>query len=117
MYCTMLMFLAITNPVNLWECHWRILTDDLLYQLREQVKDNTLLLEDNELQNMGLIKIECILNRNGRSLIQFPPMPLPSIQPVNMVANQLIREELAYDYESKSELFNRLYSELNQDQL
>ena len=32
-----------------------------------------------ELQNLRLLEIECILNRNRRSLQNYPPMPIPSV--------------------------------------
>ncbi|KAL3530027.1 hypothetical protein ACH5RR_009349 [Cinchona calisaya] len=117
MYCIMLMFLEITNSVDLWERHWKSLTDDLLYQLRVQIRDNALILEDSELQILGLVEIECILKKNGRSLKQFSLMSILTYQAMDMMANRLIREELAYNCELELDLFNCLYSELNHDQL
>jgi len=48
-------------------------------------------LSSAELQNLGLLEIEHILNRNGRSLRNFPPMPTPSIKVAAHATNQLTR--------------------------
>ncbi|XP_028085778.1 uncharacterized protein LOC114286752 [Camellia sinensis] len=80
MYCTMIMFSDITNPVELWERHWKSFTDDIQYRIIRDMRDSDLYLDDEDLKNLGLLEIEHILNRNGRSLKDFPPMPFPSSQ-------------------------------------
>ena len=50
-----------------------------------------------ELQNLGLPKIERVMNRNGRSLRNFPPMPTPSVEAASRATNRLIIDELDYD--------------------
>ena len=37
MFCSMLMFSEIADPVSLWESHWVHLTDDLLRATRYEV--------------------------------------------------------------------------------
>jgi len=37
MFCSMLMFSKIADPIKLWESHWVHLTDDLLYAIQYQV--------------------------------------------------------------------------------
>ncbi|XP_028103615.1 uncharacterized protein LOC114302743 [Camellia sinensis] len=81
------------------------------------MRDSDLHLDDEDLKNLGLLEIEHILNRNGRSLKDFPPMPLPSLQGAQFVTNRLIREEMEHDSVSKKQLFNELHSGLNSDQL
>ncbi|XP_028092911.1 uncharacterized protein LOC114293082 [Camellia sinensis] len=117
MYCTMLMFSDITNPVELWEHHWKSFTDDIQYRIKRDMRDSDLHLDDEDLKNLGLLEIEHILNRNGRSLKDFPPMPLPSSQGAQFLTNRLIREEMEYDSVSEKQLFNELHSGLNSEQL
>ncbi|KAG8365946.1 hypothetical protein BUALT_Bualt17G0024800 [Buddleja alternifolia] len=42
MFSTMLMFSEITDPVTLWEQHWRSMVDDLEYRVRRDFKDNSM---------------------------------------------------------------------------
>ncbi|XP_071902732.1 uncharacterized protein [Coffea arabica] len=72
---------------------------------------------DDELQNLGLVEIELILNKNDFSLRDFPQMPLPSFQNAQFSMNRLIREELDYDFLSEQQLFDDLYAGLNENQL
>jgi len=63
------------------------LTDDLLHAIRYQVGNFNIQLSYAELQNLGLLEIEHILNRNGRSLQNFPPMPTPSVEAAARATN------------------------------
>ena len=69
-----------------------------------------------EIENLGLLEIECILNRNGRSLRNFPPMPLPSIEAAVYGTNRLIINELDYDTTMETSRFESLVRGLNSDQ-
>jgi len=62
----MLMFSEITNPVKLWESHGVHLTDDLLHATRYQIGNFKMQLSYAKLQNLSLLEIERVLNRNGR---------------------------------------------------
>jgi len=68
MFCSVFMFSEIADQVKLWESHWVHLIDDLLHATRYQVENLEMQLSSAELQNLGLLEIERILNRNGRSL-------------------------------------------------
>ena len=90
----MLMFSNIADPVKLWDAHWVHLIYDLLYVIRRQTGIPNMDLLST--QNLGLFEIEYILNRNGSSLRNFPPMLHPSIEaPVN-ATNRLIVDEVDY---------------------
>nr|XP_027096038.1 uncharacterized protein LOC113715934 [Coffea arabica] len=117
MYCTILMHSEVTNSYDIWQRHWKSMTDDLQYHIRRDMGNSQIRIDDGELQNLGLIELELILNKNGRSLRDFPPMPLPSFENAQFSMNRLIREELDYDFTSEQQLFNNLYAGLNEDQL
>ncbi|XP_028125694.1 uncharacterized protein LOC114322548 [Camellia sinensis] len=117
MFCSMLLFSEVTNAYELWKNHWFDLTDNLQNRVQRQIGDGNISLEECELKNLGLLEIEHILNQNGRSLKEFPPMPLPSYRSGQMVTNRLIREELNYDSISEMQSFESLYVGLNDDQL
>ena len=58
--------------------HWEDLTDDLERRLQSEHHVDDLHLSTEQRKNLGLYELQVILNRNGRSLKDFPPMPLPS---------------------------------------
>ncbi|KAG8377386.1 hypothetical protein BUALT_Bualt08G0027600 [Buddleja alternifolia] len=117
MFSTMLMFSEITDPVNLWEQHWRAMMDDLEYRVRRDFRDNSMHLNDEDLKEWGLQQIEHILNRNGKTLEDFPLMPSASFRSFGCITNMLIREELEYDTVVEEELFQSYFDGLNNDQL
>ncbi|KAL0306164.1 UNVERIFIED_CONTAM: hypothetical protein Sradi_6033700 [Sesamum radiatum] len=107
----------ITDSFGLWERHWRVMTDDLQYRLRRELRDNSVHISDENLKEWGLHEIECILNRNGKTLGDFPPMPLPSSRSFGIITNRLIREELDYDSVAEEQSFRSYFNGLNNDQL
>ncbi|KAF7821240.1 ATP-dependent DNA helicase PIF1-like [Senna tora] len=54
-------------------------------------------LDDDRVQEIALAKIENLLKINGRSLVDFPPMPMPNEALMRNIGNLLISEELNYD--------------------
>ncbi|KAG8377929.1 hypothetical protein BUALT_Bualt08G0084800 [Buddleja alternifolia] len=110
MFSMMLMFSQITDPVNLWEEHWRSMVDDLQYRVRRDLRDSNIHLNDEDLREWGLQEIEYILNKNGKTLEDFPPMPLPSFRSFGHITNRLIREELDYDDTGEQELFRSYFN-------
>ncbi|PWA61254.1 hypothetical protein CTI12_AA376670 [Artemisia annua] len=73
-------------------------------------------LTEEQLKNYCLLEIQELLNRNGRSLLDFQDLPLPDPKLLTNMDNRLIREALAYDmYKSKIE-HQQLHSLLNPEQ-
>jgi len=116
MFYSMLMFSEIADPVRLWESHWVHLINDLLRATRYEVGNFEMQLSSTELQNLGLIEIECVLNRNGRSLRHFPSMPTPFVEAAVRATNRLIVDELDYDMSDELSRFESLARGLNLDQ-
>ena len=81
----------------MWEQHWEELTDDLQTRMQRNLRDHTLQIDMKQWQDVGLYKIKVILNKNGRSLKDYPFMRLPSANLVKQLGNRLIREQLCYD--------------------
>ena len=101
----MLMFSEIADPMMLWNAHWPHLIDDLLHAIRWQTGMSDMDLLSIELQNLGPLEIEHILNRNGRSLQNFLSMPPPSIEAPVYATNRLIIDELDYDTNLETSIF------------
>ncbi|KAL0446126.1 UNVERIFIED_CONTAM: hypothetical protein Slati_1740500 [Sesamum latifolium] len=117
MFSTMLMVLEITDPVNLCERHWRAMVDDLQHRVRRDLTNNNIRLTDEELKDWALQEIEWILNRNGKSLADFRPMPQPYSRSFGYITNRLIKEELQYDSFVEEQSFRSYLNGLNDDKL
>lgn len=68
-----------------------------------------LTLRDGELQVLGLIAIEYILRRSGKSLANYGGMPCPELYLVHGHRNNLIANELGYIQTEKHEKYIELY--------
>lgn len=94
------MFYELMNPMNLWEQHWNFRVEDFRYMLTRESHD-----------------VNLQINENGKTLADYPSMPLPSTGSFHHLTNRLIRDTLHYDVEIKEISFNFLYNGLNNDQL
>ncbi|XP_071698894.1 uncharacterized protein [Rutidosis leptorrhynchoides] len=83
-------------------------------QLRELFV--TILLFCN-IQNYCLVEIQGILNKNGKSLDDYPDLPQPDPSMLTQMDNHLIREELNYNIKEMLILHESLFSSLNPEQL
>jgi len=93
----MLIYNEIAQPNVLWEGHWEDLTDDLERRLQREHRDDDLHLSTEQRKNLRLYELQVILKRNGRSLKDFPLMPLSSSNASQQLRNRLIRKQLDYD--------------------
>ncbi|KAF1862391.1 hypothetical protein Lal_00026922 [Lupinus albus] len=71
-----------------------------------------LVLTDEQLQNLTLMEIEKLLERNRRSLKDYPSMPFPYGYITSQLGNRLIYEELNYDTGELKKNFNTLFNSL-----
>lgn len=94
MFCSILLFFEVTNPKELLENYWKNLTDDFLYRMGLDMRNTDVHVQDHEQENWELLEIEHILNKIGRSLREFPPMPLPCSQSNSFTKNRLIVKNL-----------------------
>ncbi|KAF7807312.1 ATP-dependent DNA helicase PIF2-like [Senna tora] len=74
-----------------------------------------LLLDDARIKDIALAKIENILRTNGRSLRDFPPMPLPNAALLSNMENALLSEELNYDKQALIAQHSTLFGSLTQE--
>lgn len=66
-------------------------------------------LADEEIFNLTLIEIEKHLQKNRKTLKNYPGMPYPKGFVVEQLGNRLIYEELDYDPTEQLHEFNGLY--------
>ncbi|PIA56622.1 hypothetical protein AQUCO_00700758v1 [Aquilegia coerulea] len=108
-----LLFCQLTNPQDLWNKNWELLSDDILIRQRQIYSNNTLELSDGQIQNLTLIEIEKIMNQNNRSLKEFQSFPFPELDFENQLGNKYIREEITYDRSKLHSEFQTLHARLN----
>ncbi|GJZ08213.1 ATP-dependent DNA helicase PIF1 [Tanacetum coccineum] len=116
LFVTMLLFCDVSRPLQLWEQSWQILSEDILHKKRKLFKYPDLQLTDEQLKNYCLLEIEALLNRNGRSLTDFPDLPRPDPTLLTHIDNRLIREALDYDIKKSKLEHAQLHSLLNPEQ-
>ena len=93
------------------------MTDDLQRRLQREHQDDDLHLSTEQRKNLGLYELQVILNRSGRSLKDFPPMPLPSSDVAQRLRNRLIWEQLDYDIATEAGALTSLLPTLNSYQM
>ena len=94
LFATILVFCEVVDPLVLWESHCQSLLEDIAH--RSQV--NGLNLPDEEIKCIALREIDRALQQHGKSLADFPPMPIPPPEAAaaggSLVGNSLIREQM-----------------------
>ncbi|XP_071718001.1 uncharacterized protein [Rutidosis leptorrhynchoides] len=117
LFVTMLLFCNVSKPLTLWELNWEALSEDILYKKRKIFNFPDLILTEAQLKNYCLVEIQGILNKNGKSLADFPELLQPDQSMLTQMDNRLIREELNYNIKEMTTLHNTLFSSLNPEQL
>jgi hypothetical protein len=83
-------------PLILWDNHKANICDDLAHRLSVIGYADP---SEDQVFDYGLHLIDKILSQSGRSLQDFPPMPLPQQQWALISNNSLLQEQLDYDLE------------------
>ncbi|KAK9682574.1 hypothetical protein RND81_10G082900 [Saponaria officinalis] len=116
LFATILLFCEVTDPIKLWTTHWEKLSDDILPRQRRRLGIGDLSLNEDQIKNYALYEVEMILNRNNRSLKQFPDFPFPDCMLLQISQNRLIMEEQDYNEEAMATQAKQMEVDLNPDQ-
>ncbi|XP_019184562.1 PREDICTED: uncharacterized protein LOC109179508 [Ipomoea nil] len=116
LFVTLLMTSCIGKPEAVWYAMWQHLSEDAQYQVRKQLQNSDSELNDNQKMNFALVEIEKLLSIMGKSLKDFPEMPVADLESYNLISNRLIQEELAYDRVAQEKENNDLVSQLTDEQ-
>ncbi|KAF7800995.1 putative PIF1 DNA helicase/replication protein A1-like protein [Senna tora] len=116
LFATLLIHNTISRPAHVWENTWMYLSDDILLKERHRTANPDLHLDDDRVQEIALAEIENFLKINGRSLADFPPMPIPNEAVMRNIGNLLISEELNYDRNALRTEHAHLLSSLTNEQ-
>ncbi|CAJ0641618.1 4542_t:CDS:2 [Entrophospora sp. SA101] len=109
LFATLLLFCDPVRPENLWEKYFYALSDDMQFQVHDNV-------ENTDIHNRALTHLQSILNRRGKCLKDFPDMPIPEVLSDCDQDNYLIYEEQSYNIEELTQTVENGIPQLNADQ-
>ncbi|XP_028784203.1 ATP-dependent DNA helicase PIF1-like [Neltuma alba] len=112
----MLLCCSLQRPHYVWTQTAKLISEDMFYIPRSDPIYACINISDIEKEQAALKEIETFLRQNGKSLEDFPLMPvLPEVEPID-VTNHLIMQELSYDKQALQVEASQLAKSLNTDQ-
>ncbi|CAK8537344.1 unnamed protein product [Lathyrus sativus] len=116
-----LFFIMLLSGVVNRLCHvlnntWTWISNEILHEHRILSCNSGLILNDEEIQNLALLKIGKILQGNRRTLKDFKPIPYPNGYVLEQLGNRLIYNEQNYDIVALKTKFATLHASLTDDQ-
>jgi hypothetical protein len=104
-------------PGFLWESFRNEMTYDLLIQYRAEFNNSQLDFND-DLYNLALYLINCLLQKLGNDVSHFAGLPeLRDLIQINGSSSRLIRDELAYDSNQLNSMLTEDLPKLNVEQI
>ncbi|KAI9128847.1 hypothetical protein K1719_000330 [Acacia pycnantha] len=94
MFVSMLLCCCLSRPEVVWKDTSTILSEVLLYIPHRDPMSSTILISASEKEQSTLNEIKTLLQKNGKSISDFPSLPLPSSSTHANVDNHLILQEL-----------------------
>ena len=114
LFVTILLFSIPTDPLDLWEHHQASLSDDFLCRAKRVDPDVQL---DEHILNSVMLDIEGRLQKHGKSLEDYPGMPIPKHIRYPYEEPRLIQNELDYSVSDMLDMVRVNVPLLNADQL
>ncbi|CAN1820065.1 ATP-dependent DNA helicase PIF1 [Linum perenne] len=90
--------------------------DDIQYLRRQELKLPHLEMSQSDVQDFCLVEIEKLLHKFGRTLLDFPGLPILSNKSLNISSNSLLAEEVQYDHIALGAAFQSQVRMLNAKQ-
>ncbi len=113
LFAMILLFCQPVVPEKLWDNHKLALCEDILYQNNQSMQNQYNM---SDVEHEALSQLEHYLLLNGKSLKDFPDMPLPSTNVNCENLDQLIQEERSYNIAQLNDELHRNVPLLNKDQ-
>ncbi|XP_074370042.1 uncharacterized protein LOC141711481 [Apium graveolens] len=106
----------VGDVYKLFLTHWSCMSDDILLKQRNVTGRHNLELSEEELKYYTLGEIEHLLNSIGRSLKNYPTIPMPPAKFLDRCKNKFVLEETNYYRKEMLQQHEQLVSNLNEEQ-
>ncbi|KAI9123500.1 hypothetical protein K1719_004800 [Acacia pycnantha] len=116
LFVSMLLCFSLQRLDFVWKETSKLLSEDVLYIHRNDPMSSSASISEYDKEQVTLKEIDSLLRQNGKSLLDFPTMPLPEELPPIDVSNQLILQELNYDKHALQVEANNFQNSLNLEQ-
>jgi hypothetical protein len=111
----MLLFCEVGGEYKFFEKVWRLLADDVQYNMRQKLNHQGYQIPDPDLQNEVLRNLSDLFDKQGRSISTFN-LPRVSEQSSQESINRLLDEELSYDANTLAAESEKMIVQLNNQQ-
>ncbi|KAL4579076.1 hypothetical protein LXL04_015211 [Taraxacum kok-saghyz] len=96
LFAHILIFCDVSNPVRLWNTHWKQMADDIPKKMTTDFHIHDVHICDTDLRDYALYELEFILNSCSKSTKDFG-LPTPPPHLLQHLQNRIIMEEKNYD--------------------
>ena len=114
LFVTILLFNEPSNPFDLWDKYKASFAEDLFCHAKTLIPDIVL---NGHILNKVLLDIEYRLQKHGKSLADFPNMPIPLNEKYPYEEARIIMDELDYNVDQLNGIIDANLPVLNVDQL
>ncbi|KAI3505740.1 hypothetical protein L1887_27949 [Cichorium endivia] len=118
LFCHLLLFCDVSNPLKMWEYAQSKMTDDIRHAFSSTSHCRGNVVSDDIVQQQLLLELEKYLNAStpSKSLSDFQ-LPIPSSSTYAVLGNRLLLEETNYDKSLLQHQHEQMVCKLNYDQL
>ncbi|KAL4578339.1 hypothetical protein LXL04_014460 [Taraxacum kok-saghyz] len=115
LFAHILIFCDVSNPVRLWNTHWKQMADDIPKKMATDFHIHDVHICDSDLRDYALYELEFILNSYSKSTKDFG-LPTPPPHLLQHLQNRIIMEEKNYDRDALAIERDSYVSKLNTEQ-
>ncbi|KAJ1699041.1 hypothetical protein LUZ63_007553 [Rhynchospora breviuscula] len=115
LFVDILLYSEVTDPAELWDACWRLMGDDILYNIRSRYRIPQFNCSDAMLKDHILYELEDMLISRGSSL-ESVKLPHPVEQRLYEANNTLLAQQLSYNTVDLRERVPVLLNSLNSEQ-
>ncbi|KAK1369283.1 hypothetical protein POM88_035375 [Heracleum sosnowskyi] len=116
LFVTMLLFCDISDVRSLWDKNWTLMSDDIEYSHRKKSGLFNFTINAKDLHSLTLYDVDLQLRKIGKSVKDFPALPLIDCALHLRSQNTLLYEEYMYDRHLLKQQSHQLVAMLNEKQ-
>jgi phosphate starvation-inducible protein PhoH len=115
LFITMLLFCEVSDELKFFENVWRLLADDIQYNVHQTLNHQTYQISNTDLRDEVLERLHTLFNKRGRRIDDFY-LPRKSVNSSRDSVNRLFDEELNYNASDLLTQSEDLIAQLNSEQ-